>query len=178
MRWKAPNHLTMLFVARAGVPALKPVVTWIILAFIQKIRKQTETMSMWTCMFEHAKNPALIFACEFSISNNTGAFSFLHSFTSAAAVCYVAQTRTFGHFHFRVRHFTKRFILISRVCRFCHSSLHSHPLVCFPLLLEYCHGNTHFYCNIKRQFDPDLPSICLVKKVYEVDECLHICSPS
>lgn len=38
--------------------------------------------------------------------------------------------------------------------------------------------NTHFYCSIKLQFDPDLPSICLVMKVYEVDACLHICSPS
>lgn len=131
---------------------------------------------MWTYIFEYAKNPALIFACEFSIFHNTGVFSFLHSSTSAAAVCYVTQTCTFGYF--RVRHFTKYFILISRVCRFCHSFLHSRPLFCFPLLLEYCHGNILFYCNIKLQFDPDLPSICLVTKVYEVDECLHICSPS
>ncbi len=27
------------------------------------------------------------------------------------------------------------------------------------------------------QFDPDLPFICLAIKVYEVDMCLHICSP-
>lgn len=37
---------------------------------------------------------------------------------------------------------------------------------------------THTYCNIKLRFDSDLPSFCLVRKVYEVDECLHICSPS
>lgn len=169
---KAPSHHTMLFAPPGG---------WISSAgasgdmnhFIVHSEDEEENR-------KYVDVETYVWACKESsayllLVNSAFFFTTLKCFEAAS---WAPQTCTFGYFHFRIRPFAECFILISRVCRFCHSFLRSHPLFCFPLLLEYCHGNTHFYCNIQLQFDPDLPSICLVPKFYEVDECLHICSPS
>ncbi|MEQ2300259.1 hypothetical protein AMECASPLE_023466 [Ameca splendens] len=47
-----------------------------------------------------------------------------------------------------------------------------------PCIITVTETYTHtLCCNVKLWFDPDLPFICLAPKVYEVDMCLHICSP-
>lgn len=124
-------------------------------------------------IFEYAKKPVLIFAFRFNIFLKTGVFSFF----CPPPLVLCSNGSFMGLKLARLAIIVDQYILENEFADSLTPAF-THPLLCFPQLLEYCHRNTHFYWRIKLPFDPDLPSICLVMKVYEVDACLHICSPS
>lgn len=104
-------------------------------------------------------------------------FVLLYSCTSAAVVPYATQTCTFCCFHFRLMHFAEFYLDLESV-QILSLFPSLTPSFLPPSVIGILSRKHTLLLYIKLQFDPDLPSICLVMKVYEVDVCLHICSPS